>query len=391
MAKKKKNDLGESGTTVFHLVEDYLSERYDLRFNEVSLNIEISLKNENEWKICNESTLFVELRKKGINISIGNLTAILRSDYVPYYNPLKSYFENLTKWRGNKDYIKDFADYVKLAPGEDKEQFIYHFKKWCARTVKCSLLDGYFNKQALILSDDGKGQNIGKSTWCRYLCPPGLKEYIAEEMSGSDKDTRLLLCKNFIINLDELAGLNKKDINQLKSLLSKDQVNERLPYDRKNSVLQRCASFVGSTNESTFLMDDTGSVRWLCFMVDNIDFNYKDNFDINLLWSQAYYLAFSPDFDESMTRQDVIGNELRNKKFQVRTPEHELLLTYIAKPQNNTGEWATATDILNIVQVQSLTKINMRPVNMGKALNQEGFEKKKSKGHTFYLIEIRKK
>ena len=387
MASKSK-DVKPQGNTVFHMAEDYLNGIYDIRFNEISLNIEIKLRSEKVWKICNENALFVELRKNGISIPMGHLTSLLRSDFVPYFNPLKSYFENLPKWNGSEDYITKYASYIRLDPKEDRDQFLYHFKKWCVRAVKCALIDGYFNKQAFVLSDDGKGQNAGKSTWCRYLCPKDLSGYIAEDMGGNDKDSRLLLCKNFLINLDELAALARKEINQLKSQLSKDQINERLPYDRKNSILQRVASFIGSTNQSNFLVDETGSVRWLCFTIHSIDFSYKPKFDMDNLWAQAYYLAHDKSFDETMTRKDVTENELRNKKFQVMTAEHEFLIQYLKTPLNEVdGEFMTATKIVNYIEQTTMTKQRLSTVNMGKALNQEAYEKKKTNGATYYLVE----
>lgn len=38
--------------TIFHIVENYLTKKYDLRFNTISLDVEISTKNENKWKSC---------------------------------------------------------------------------------------------------------------------------------------------------------------------------------------------------------------------------------------------------------------------------------------------------------------------------------------------------
>ncbi|MEZ4853083.1 hypothetical protein [Flavobacterium sp.] len=42
-------------TTIFHIVEDYLDENYDLRFNTISLEVEITEKNKNDWQPCNEN------------------------------------------------------------------------------------------------------------------------------------------------------------------------------------------------------------------------------------------------------------------------------------------------------------------------------------------------
>src|SRR5690606_9452271 len=182
-----------------------------------------------------------------------------------------------------------------------------------------------------------------KTTWCRYLCPPSLTKYIAEDISSNDKDARILLCKNFLIVLDELAALSRKEINNLKSLFSKDQINDRLPYDSKNSIIQRVASFIGSTNMSTFLHDETGSVRWLCFVVESIDWDYKKKrFNIDLLWSIAYALSKAKSFIAEMTRVDIIENQRRNDKFQFLTAKRELLNQYFEPSESNNGEELTS-------------------------------------------------
>lgn len=232
----------DTPNTIFHIAEDYLSSFYKFRYNKISLDIEYCKKSTHDWQSLNENSLYLEMQKKGIKISVNNLIAILKSDFVPHYNPIQEYFENLPKWDGKTDYISNLANYVFPL---DRERFNHHFKKWCVRAVKCAIIDRYFNKQAFVLVH--KAQNSGKSSFCRFLCPPELSQYLAEDISN-DKDARILLCKNFLINLDELSSLAKKEINTLKSYFSKDQINERLPYDRKNSILPRISSFIGSTN-----------------------------------------------------------------------------------------------------------------------------------------------
>ena len=196
------------GNTIFHVTEDYLNENYEFRFNEITIDIEVTKKNENCWKTLNEHALFVELKKKGINIPMNSLISILKSEFPKIFNPIKDYFKNLPSWDRKTDYISQFLDYIILDDENERELFKKSFKKWTVRTVKCATQSSYFNKQAFILSDDGNGQNIGKSSWCRYLCPPTLSKFIAEDISN-DKDARILLCKNFLINLDELAVLSK--------------------------------------------------------------------------------------------------------------------------------------------------------------------------------------
>jgi predicted P-loop ATPase len=365
-------------TTIFHIAEDYLLDNYDFRNNIISLEIEISPKGESKWASCNENSLWLEIQKKSIKIPINSLIAILKSDFVPNYNPLINYFTNLPEWDKETDYIKQFSEYVVLEQGEDKEQFEYHFKKWCVRAVKCATIDDYFNKQAFVLTDDGNGQNIGKSSWCRFLCPSQLSNYMAEDMSD-DKDARILLCKNFLINLDELAALSRKEINQLKSYFSKAQINERLPYDRKNSIIQRVSSFIGSTNMTTFLQDETGSVRWLCFIVKSIDWNYKKEFDINNLWTQAYSLSKDKRYDETLSIEDIRQNEIRNEKFQIISPERDLIYKYFEFPTKiEFAEFLTSTEMLHHINLYT-AGIRLSSVGIGKALKSIGFKRDKHK------------
>lgn len=373
-------------TTVFHITEDYITQNYDIRFNTISIDIEISPKDKNEWEPINENSLWLELRKQSINIPMTSLIAILKSSFATPYNPILSYFESLPQWDNETDYIKKFCDYVVLDPDEDREQFEYHFKKWCVRAVKCSTDKDYFNKQAFILTDNGLGQNIGKSSWCRFLCPPELKNYIAEDIK-EDKDSRILLCKNFLINLDELAALTKKEINHLKSYFSKDSINERLPYERKNSVIPRIASFIGSTNMSTFLQDETGSVRWLCFVVKQIIWDYKKEFNIDNLWSQAYALSNDKNFNPDLTRLDIEKNEIRNEKFQIIPPERDLIREYFRKPdptQYENSEFLTATEILSYINQSQIVKANS--ITIGKQLTYLKFERVKHNGVYGYWV-----
>lgn len=382
----------ENGKTVFHITEEYLNDNYQLRYNQISLEIEISYRDENKWKPINENSLWIEMKKEGINIPMNSFIAILKSSFVENFNPLKTYFEKLPKWDEEKDYISDFLNYIEIEDHKELEQFHVQFKKWIVRTVKCAIEKHYFNKQAFILSDNGNGQNIGKTSWCRYLCPTSLKNYFAEDISN-DKDARILLCKNMFINLDELAALSKKEINHLKAYFSKEQINDRLPYDRKNTIIPRIASFIGSTNMSTFLQDETGSVRWVVFSVRKIDWNYKKhNFDINKLWSQAYFLAYSDEkFDETFSLDDIKENEKRNEKYTIMSNERELLNQFFKVPKSTTEqniEFLTATETL--IRLRYFSSLRLTDVGIGKAFKASGFERKKANGvYGYYVIQIK--
>lgn len=380
--QKAKTKSKKEVQTIFHVVEEYLSKHYNFRFNTILLDVEYKPKKQADWKICNEDSLFIEMQKKGINIQMAKLISILKSDFVPEFNPIVDYFKKLPKWNG-KDHIKQLCTYVTTPTPED---FEYHLKKWLARCVKCMLVKGYFNKQAFILTDKGNGQNMGKSHFTKWLCPPTLP--LNRSFEDSKKDNLIKLATNAFIILDELDGISKRDLNSLKALFAMDEIRVRLPYARREETVQRTANFIGSTNEENFLVDPTGSVRWLVFHVTNINWEYSKKIDINHIWSQAYALAKDINFDERFTKDDVANNEKRNQAYQVRTPECEMIsLLYDLPNESNQHkvQFLTSTEILIFLKANSSLN-RLSPVSVGKALKFLGFNRTKSKGVYGYNV-----
>ena len=370
--------------TIFHQSEDFLKKYYDFRYNTVSLDIEVSKKNANKFTVVNENQLFVTMNKSGIKVGMDKLICILKSDFVPLYNPVTTYFTTLPKWDGKEDHIANLAMHLHA---EQPTQLHVQFKKWLVRCVRCAMEPGYYNKQAFILVHSK--QNSGKTTFCRFLCPPVLSNYIAENISD-DKDSRIALVKNFLINLDELSSLARHEINSLKAIFSKDCINERLPYDRKNSIIPRLANFIGSTNMAEFLADETGSVRWLCFEIHKIDWNYKQTIDINKVWAQAYTL-YTQGFSADMSAADVHENESRNAKFQQRSTEAELIPQHLTPTvfTDPLATFMTASDVLVYLTIHTPLKLNK--VMIGRAMPLCGFSRvkdSKSDRYGYYCIKL---
>jgi hypothetical protein len=362
----------------FVLAQEYIKRHFVIRRNIVTQEYECRDLNKPDFESMNENNIFIKMQISGLNLSLNNLIALLKSDFIETYNPFTDYFQKLPIWDTKTDYINYLASFVKTA---DRQRFDMHFKKWIVRVVACALIDGVFNKQAFVLVHDK--QNSGKSTFCRFLCPPALENYIAENLS-IDKDSRILLCRNLLINLDELSTLSKVEINSLKSLFSKDKINERLPYDRRNSILPRRCSFIGSTNQVEFLNDETGSVRWLCFVIDEIDWDYSSKVNIDMVYAQAYYL-FKNGFQYDISSAEVKENDEYNKQFLINTPEKELVNKFIEPgiKERHDHFW-TSTDVLLYISHITESKIKLSPVNIGKALKLCGFERIKRNTDKIY-------
>lgn len=368
----KVQELYQSNTvsnTIFDQIKKYADQKYRIRFNLISLDYEINLIGQNHWESLNINSLLIELNKNGINANYPKLEILIKSNLIERYNPIKEYFIELSKYDQKKDYIYELASHVKT---NDDEAFVYHFKKWLARAVICAIEKEKINKHCLVLANGD--QHFGKSTFIQNLIPKKLSNYIAEDI-GTDKDSRIKMCKNLIINLEELSVIGKTEVNFLKSLISKVFINERLPYERRAENLPRICSFIGSTNMVDFLTDETGSVRWIIFdVIGRINFSYSKTVDIDKVWAQAYYLAYyDENFEPELTPQDIIDNEIRNERYTSLTIEQEIILKYFEK-SDDLDYFNTSTDVLTKLLPLGL-KLNREKI--GRALS--GFRFKRIK------------
>lgn len=351
--------------SVFDKLEYFLNSKYLIRFNNISLTYEYTSINSQNWDELNVDRLFIEIEKNGIKVSYDKLLIYLKAS-IDHYNPIEFYFHNLPNWDG-KDYIDALCSKIEL--NNDVNFFKLQFKKFLVRTILCACEKKIVNKNAIIFYSPK--QNIGKTSFIRYLCPPTLQDYITENISN-DKDSIIKVATNLIINLDEMQNFLSNDLDFVKSLISKEMINERLPYAKKSERIVRRASFLGSTNRAHILKDNS-NVRWLVFEIQSFDFSYS-KIDINKVWSQAYHLAYKDyDFNPYLTSEELNYNEEKNKRFRAFSKEEEELLSFIEESENE-NDFITATDLCFGLRKVYLHK---NPVSLGKVLNNIGFKSKR--------------
>lgn len=130
-------------------------------------------------------------------------------------------------------------------------------------------------------------QGAGKSTLIEELAR---EWYLDTNFGHKDKDLIDSMRGAFIIEISELSGMNKKDVDWLKSFLSRKVDRVRLAYAMRSKDFQRKCVFMGSYNPSgnnMYLRDDTGNRRfWPIECSDKVDIKYvKENRD--QLWAEA--------------------------------------------------------------------------------------------------------
>jgi predicted P-loop ATPase len=356
------------------IIENFLNKNFDFRFNKIKAITEYKNKdNSNDWQEVNENSISRFLQKNYHSYSPTNTGSLLYSDFVKEFNPIKEYFDNLTLWdkTTEPDYIKLLASYIDTT---NNERFTKHLYKMLIRCIECSTFEGKtntkFNKHVFVLMSDK--QSLGKSYFCEWLCPEELKTYYSSDFTF-DKDGSIDLSSMFIINLDELASMYKSESAKLKTIISTQSTNKRLPYGKRSSVRPRIANFFGSTNENEFLTDTTGNVRWLAFALNDINKAYSKDIDVKNIWRQAN-TYFKNGISGKLTDLELQENEIENKKFQINTTEDDLILTYLkTDTSKNENNFKTTTEISLFFTNQLGNSLRINNNILGRKLKQHGF------------------
>ena len=103
-------------------------------------------------------------------------------------------------------------------------------------------------------------QGIGKSTLLRLL---GADWFNDSLNTFEGKEACEMIQGSWIIELQELNGLNRSEENAVKQFLSKTDDIYREPYGRRTGRYPRRCVFFGTTNDDEFLRDKTGARRFL--------------------------------------------------------------------------------------------------------------------------------
>ena len=340
------------------------------------------------------------------NITSREVITALQSDLIPDVHPLREYVLSCHTWTEDQpDWIDFVARQVhvvdnasdsekgsngsKSSKGEStietsrtsrtpstKADALWRicFKKWFVAMVASWMNDEVVNHQVLVLI--GR-QGIFKTTWLEHLIPPHLRAYACKLANSNDlnKDERLRIAEFGLISLDEIDSMNNRELNQLKSVITATDVNERAAYAYTKERRVRLASFCASGNRRDFLTDITGNRRWLPFEVESIQNPFFTTLPYNRMYAQAWALAQDPLFSYWFDLDEIEVMEQHNQHFRDETNEEQLLDVYFAVPAegaSNTKFLSTAEISERLIYYGNIKK-PMTLSRLGVLLSQKGF------------------
>jgi len=383
----------ENKPPVLQVIINELEKMYDFRYNTVKALIEFSDKDKNEFKEITErfvNSLVIEFKLRGLKTSVSEIEMLLNSDSVELYDPFKEYFNGLPKW--DESIPSEIEKLAATIESTNQNYFLFCLRKWLMGMVACATKEGQVNQQMIVLS--GR-QGLGKSTWINKLLPKSLKSYcFSGTIKPGNKDTLVHLAETILIDLDELTNLGKRNTSSLKEIITKGGIKVRKAYARRNTDLDRRASFIGSINDTEFLYDLSGSRRFLCFQVSSID--YMHNIDIDLVYSEAMHLL-EKGMNYFFGKEDIIKIEENNESFRVKSPmEVKLLDLYSPTCQKMNLPRPKGLDARGIPSLMRPTDIYIKiyrnipstgqASQLGKILRKHKFEYNRQYNGTYYSV-----
>jgi len=199
------------------------------------------------------------------------------------YHPIKAYFKDL-KWDGIERLDTLLIDYL----GADDTKYVRTVtRKTFTAAVARVYEPGIKFDSILVLN--GK-QGIGKSTLFQILGG----DWYSDSLSISDMKDKTAAEKlqgYWILELGELAGIKKMDVETVKSFVTRTDDKFRQAYGIVVESHPRSSIIVGSTNsEGGFLRDITGNRRfWPVHVSGNGKYQPWDLKDVDQVWAEAIY------------------------------------------------------------------------------------------------------
>ena len=390
----------------------YITENY-IDFNRLRHDIvadKLQVRDETGWREMTKhdinSIVCHCAQEYDANITSREVMTALQSDLIPDVHPLREYVLSCGEWTEEQpDWIDFVASQVRVADnasdsekgsngsksskGESaveisrtsrtpstKADTLWRgcFKKWFVAMVASWMKNEVVNHQVLVLI--GK-QGIFKTTWLEHLIPPHLRAYACKLANSNDlnKDERLRIAEFGLISLDEIDSMNNRELNQLKSVITATDVNERAAYAYTKERRVRLASFCASGNRRDFLTDITGNRRWLPFEVESIQNPFYTLLPYERMYAQAWALAQNPLFSYWFDLDEIEVLEQHNQYFRDESNEEQLLDVYFAVPAEGASntKFLTTAEISERLIYYGNIKRPLSLSRLGVLLSQKGF------------------
>lgn len=200
------------------------------------------------------------------------------------YHPIREYLDSLPPWDGIPRVDTLLIDYL----GADDNAYVRAVtrKTLCAAICRVQKPGCKFDSMLVLNGPQG----IGKSTLIARLAG----EWFSDSLSlndTKDKTAAEKLQGYWILEIGELAGLRKAEVETLRSFLSRQNDIYRVSFGKRATPHLRQCVFFGTTNAETgYLRDTTGNRRFWPVKTPGSDKKHSwdlDEHEINQIWAET--------------------------------------------------------------------------------------------------------
>lgn len=367
----------------------FLQDRFLFRRNVVSKTVEYVERGsyQTAWQQLTPEAanrITIDALSSGIEAWDKDLKRYVDSTYVADYHPVTDYLNQLPHWDSH-DRIRPLA----LCVPTQNRQWPDDFRRWLLSMVAQWMGRNQEYGNAMVPLLIGR-QGDGKSTFCRLLLPPELRDYYTDRIDFANQNqAERALSRYCLVNVDEFDQVTRRQTVFLKHLLQKCEVKQRRLYHDTTEQLPRLASFVATTNDPTPLSDPTGSRRYLC-----IETTGRIDVSTPIDYSQLYAQALTEVLHGERTwfnEADEQRIQQSNAPYQLYDSLEEAFRELFRRPaKGDKTVRLSATQIVQKIHARypSIATNRSRVQEMGRLLHRLGIPLERSNSQRSYTLAV---
>ena len=297
-----------------------------------------------------------QMEQVGVAWSI-DVEQYVRSNLVSDYNPIHDYLMRCGQWDGQTDYIDQLARRVPTTYAEWPKLF----RRWLLAMVAQWLEMSRDYGNALMPMLIG-GQGTHKSTFCRKLLPPELREYYIDDIKlDNAEQVERMLGRMLLVNIDEYNAKTEREQAKIKRVLTEREVQTRRMRSDQYQLRPRMASFIATTNDRQPLTDPTGSRRYLCCEINGI-IDTDTPIDYRQLYAQVQ-AELKNGACWYLSKQEEQELERHNQTFRIETSPEQVLLAWYEPAPRCKDNFVRTVDIMRELELHT-SKTNLPSIKL---------------------------